>query len=107
MTFIFFFFFKHKCPVSCRDKHPGDNDVFIKKKKDFLLFFEGRCLRCGRFGGWSCLNAAVKDFLFISRGFCFDVNNPNSILIFNSLKKKLHVLYTVEKTQLGTEVVYT
>lgn len=31
--------------------------------------------------------AAVKDFLFISRGFCFHVNNPNSILIFNSLGK--------------------
>lgn len=37
---------------------------------------------------WNSLKAVVKDFLIISRGFCFDVNNPNSILIFNSLKKK-------------------
>lgn len=33
------------------------------------------------------LKEAVKDFLFISdiiKGFCFHVNNPNPILIFNS-----------------------
>lgn len=57
---------------------------------------------------WNSLKAVVKDFLIISRGFCFDVNNPNSILIFNSLKKKetARFVHCIE-TQLGTEVVYT
>lgn len=51
----------------------------------FLFFcMRGKFLLCGRFGDWNCLKVVVKDFLFISRGFRFDVNNPNSILIFNS-----------------------
>lgn len=50
-----------------------------------LLFVEGEVFcRVGGLGTGTFLKAVVKDFLFISRGFCFDVNNPNSILIFNS-----------------------
>ncbi len=49
-----------------------------------FFFLRGSICGVGGLGTGTCLKAAVKDFLFISRGFRFDVNNPNSILIFNS-----------------------
>lgn len=43
--------------------------------------------------------------MFISREFCFDVHNPNSILIFNSLKTARFV-HCIEYSTSGRSCLY-
>lgn len=74
---------------------------------DYDLFFEGKCLWCGRYWWLERFEGSGEVLSVHIRGFCFGVNNPNSILIFNSLKKKTaRFVHCIENTTSNGSCLY-